>query len=279
MQFVMCATSRGRFWSGLEAKICETSGGFSRAGPLPYCCITMHLSAPVRTTCRTDGYAKSRLQVRGDIDMLPPGAYAEWQDEDKTLMLGIALHKALFCTAAHRMGIDPDRIHIPPQMQVRDPLIEHIALALKVELESEGDQLGRVYAESLGLALASHLLRRYAHPSSFQPPADVSHRRIRRVLDYVHENLSHELSLEELAQVASLSPSHLKAVFRKAIGMPVHQYIIHHRVEQAVQLISKSDLSLTEIANLVGFSNQSHMSRFTRRIAGASPAQIRGGNL
>jgi AraC family transcriptional regulator len=275
MQFVMCATSRGRFWNGLEAKIYETSGGFSQAGPLPYCCITMHLSAPIRTTCRTEGRAVSRLQVSGDLDLLPPGSYAEWRDEDETLMLGIALHKTLFCEAAHSMGIDPNRIVIPPQLQVRDPLIEHIALALKTELESETGQLGRVYAESLGSALASHLLRRYAHPSSFHEPGSVSHRRIKRVLDYVHENLSKDLSLEELAQVASLSPSHLKAVFRQAMGMPVHQYIIHHRVEQAVQLIVQSDLPLTEIASLVGFSNQSHMSRFTRRIAGASPAQIR----
>lgn len=276
MRFITRATSSGRFWNGLEAKVYETSGGFSQVGPLPYACVTMHLSQPIRSTCRTDSRPTSRLQVSGDIDLLPPGSYASWSDEGEALMFGVSLHRALFCAAGKSMGIDPDRLVIPAQMQVRDPRIEHIALALKAELESEGDQLGRVYAESLGLALATHLLRRYARPASQRAPGSIARRRMQRVLDYVHDNLSEDLSLHELAQVANLSPSHLKAVFRKTLGMPVHQYIIRYRVEQAVQLISRSDLPLTEIATIVGFSNQSHMARFTRRVTGASPAQIRG---
>ena len=274
MQFVLRASSHDRCWSGVEAKIYETSGGSSQVGPISHCCIAMHLSAPIRTTSRADGPPVTRLQVRGDIDLLPPGSYAAWRDENETLMFAVTLHKALFCAAAHSMGINPDRIAIPPQMQVRDPHIEHIALALMAELESE-DQFGRVYAESLGVALASHLLRRYIQPASVKVPA-ISHSRIRRVLDYVHDNFSKDLSLDELAQVANLSPSHFKVVFKEAIGIPVHQYIIRHRVEQAVQLIARNELPLTEIATLVGFSSQSHMARFIRRIAGASPAQIRG---
>jgi AraC family transcriptional regulator len=274
MQFVLRASSQDRLWSGIEAKIYETSVGSSQVGPIPHCCITMHLSAPIFSTCRADGPPVRRLQVRGDIDLLPPGSYAAWRDESETLMFAVTLHKALFCAAAQSMGINPDRIAIPPQMQVRDPHIEHIALALIAELESE-DRFGRVYAESLGVALASHLLRRYLQRASVNVPAGISHSRIRRVLDYMHDNISKDLSLEELAQVANVSPSHLKVVFKEAIGMPVHQYIIRHRVERAVQLIARNDLPLTEIATLVGFSNQSHMARFTRRIAGASPAQFR----
>jgi AraC family transcriptional regulator len=275
MQCVTRASSRDRFWNGIEATIYETSGGTSRVGPIPHCCITMHLSAPIRTTCSAGGLPVTRLQVSGDIDLLPPGSYASWRDESKSLMFGVTLHKALFCAAAQIMGIDPNRIAIPPQMHVRDPQIQHIALALMTELESE-DRFGRVYAESLGVALASHLLRRYFEPASVNAPAGISHSRIQRVLDHVHDNLSKDLSLDELAQVANVSPSHLKVVFKEATGMPVHQYIIRHRVERAVQLIARNELPLTEIATLVGFSNQSHMARFTRRIAGASPAQIRG---
>lgn len=274
MRFVERATSRNRSWNGIEAKVYETSGGYSEVGPLSDCCIAMHLSAPVRTTCRVDGPPVTRLQVSGDIDLLPPGSSASWRDEGETTMFGVMLHKPLFCAAARSMGIDPVRISIPPQMQVRDPQIEHVALALMAELESE-DGLGRVYAESLGVALASHLLRRYLRPASVRTMDTIPHRQMRRVMEYVHENLSQNLSLDELAQVANLSPSHLNVVFKKVIGMPVHQYIIRHRVERALRLISASDMPLTEIATLVGFSNQSHMARFTRRIAGASPAEIR----
>jgi len=276
MRFFMRSTSRDRLWSGLEAKLFETSGGFAQIGPASHHCISMHLSAPIYASCRFDGPAVRRLQVAGDIDLTTPGAYAAWRDEGETLMLSVSVEAPLFRSAAYSMDIDPDRVRILPQMQVRDPQLQYIAWALKAELEME-DRLGRVYAESLGLALASHLLRRYAHPRSAPNgiPMRLSNRRLRLVLEYVQEHLSEDLSLTELAEVANLSPSHFKVVFKQAVGMPVHQYIIRRRVEEAVRLIAGSDLPLTEIATLVGFSNQSHMARLTRKIAGASPAQLR----
>ena len=65
----------------------------------------------------------------------------------------------LMLSAADAMSVNPDRIDIPPQLHVRDPRIEHIGWAVKAELES-AEPLGRLYGESLGLALAAHLLAR-----------------------------------------------------------------------------------------------------------------------
>ena len=65
------------------------------------------------------------------------------------------------CSAAAAMHLDLDRIAISPQLHLRDPHIEHIAWCAKVELENPAP-FGRLYGEMLGLALATHLLRRYA---------------------------------------------------------------------------------------------------------------------
>lgn len=199
---------------------------------------------------------------------------AAWQDDGEAAVLIMDLSPAMVHMAARSMGVDVNRVTIPPQRQLRDPQIEHIGYALKAELETD-DPFGRVYAESLGVALAAHLLRKYAVPRAQPVTNDVSRRRLQRVMEYINENLSRDLSLVELAAIADVSASHLKTVFRNATGLPLHQYIIRLRVEYAVRLILGSELPLSEIAVIAGFSNQSHMARHTRRIIGTSPGALR----
>jgi AraC family transcriptional regulator len=233
----------------------------------------MHLSAPIQATCSVASPPKPRLQAPGDIDFIPAGYSARWQDFGKTLILGIRFNPSVLHSAAEDMGLDADAFSIPPLLQLRDPKLEHVALALKAELES--DDFGRIYAESLGYALASHIMRRYAFPRSEAITPRLSKRRLKIVAEYIHDHLAGDLSLVEIAAVLNMSPSHFKTLFREAVGMPVHQYVIQQRIEHAVSLLVSTKLSLSEIAMQSGFSNQSHMARFMRRFLGVSPAQIR----
>lgn len=274
MRFTIRATSGERGWAGITALIYDTSGGIAESQPAPRYCFSMHLSAPVRTICRCDGRTSARLQVAGDIDLLPAGVSAAWEDDGPTTMIGVSLQPWLVLTEAEHMGVNRDRLLIAPQLQLRDPRFEHLLWALRAELESD-TPLGRVYAESLGTAMASHLLRRYSRPHFDAQRSMYSNRRLRPVLAYMRENLSADLSLFELASIAGLSPTQFKVVFKKSVGMPVHQYVIRRRVEYAVDLIKNAELPLSEIAVQVGFSSQSHMARLVRQITGSSPAEIR----
>jgi AraC family transcriptional regulator len=173
------------------------------------------------------------------------------------------------------MSIDPDRVAIAPQLHVRDPRIEHIGWAVKAELESP-EPLGRLYGDSLGLALAAHLLRAYVPAGRCHTDARLSRRRLTRVFDYVHTNLATDLSLNALAGIAGVSPSHFKTLFKQTIGIPVHQYVIRQRVEYAAALLQNGNPPLADVALQAGFANQSHMARCMRRIMGVTPAEVRG---
>ncbi len=157
---------------------------------------------------------------------------------------------------------------------MRDLRIEHISWALKAELEEE-QPFGRLYAESLGLALCTQLLRRYRNKGS--PPAlrTLPKRRIQCAIDYIHEHLGADLSIIELAALAALSPSHFNLLFKESMGVPVHGYVMRARVDLAVNLIALSRLPLGEVAAQAGFANQSHMARCVRRFTGKSPTIIR----
>jgi len=273
MQFSPRQTSRERFWTGFEATIYDTSGGVSEVPCMKNLTVGMQVGPPIRTTCRRDGTVSRRLQIAGDIDVIPLGSSGAWEDEGPTSFVCIRLSPSLVQTAAEGMGVNPDRVSMPPQLQFRDPQIEHIGWAIKAELEAS-EPSGRLYADSLGLALATRLLAHHA-PVESRIVNGLPKRRLQRVVDYIHDHLSHDLRLAELAEVASLSPSHFKSLFKRSVGAPVHQYVIRIRVEYAIDLLLNGNLPLIDVALQAGFANQSHMARCVRRATGLTPGNLR----
>lgn len=99
--------------------------------------------------------------------------------------------------------------------------------------------------------------------------------RLKRVLAFIEDQLAEDLSLDQIASVAGLSPSHTRSLFRHAMHMPLHQFILKRRVERGRSLLLHSSLSIAETALLAGFAHQSHMARHMRRILGATPGDLR----
>jgi AraC family transcriptional regulator len=183
---------------------------------------------------------------------------------------------SLLRRAAEEMGLDPGRAGLDFRHQLRDPQIEHIAWALDAERRA-GNPGGLLYAESLGLALAIHLLGRY--PARSEPGHGLSPRQLRRLTEYVEAHLDRDLSLDQLAAVVGLSASHLKTVFKRSTGLPVHEYVVQRRVERARILLENGELPAAQVAREAGFAHQSHMARWMRRILGVTPSTVARGAL
>jgi AraC-like DNA-binding protein len=96
-----------------------------------------------------------------------------------------------------------------------------------------------------------------------------------RVCEYIDTHLQENIALEELAEIAQLSVHHFARAFRQTLGRPPHNYIVQRRVEHAQQLLRNTDLPLSEIAIVAGFTDQSHLARHFRTITGVSPSLTR----
>lgn len=274
IQFATIASSEGRRWNGFDAKISDTSGGFSGCSGVAHHCVVMQLGAPMNSSCSCDGILQRRRAIAGDMDIVPSLCPVSWEEDGPTTMLSIRLEPWFVRLVARNMGLNPDRVSIVPQLRLRDPKIEHIAWALAAELHAP-EPSSSLYVDSLGLALAAQLLRRCAPVGPPRFRGGLSKARVRNVIDYIQDNLALELSLRELAEIAGVSMSHFKSLFKKATNLSVHQYVIQRRVEYAVQLLSNGRSSLSEVASLAGFSDQSHMARCMRRVIGITPAVVR----
>jgi AraC family transcriptional regulator len=267
------ATSLGRSWTGFEAQLYDTSGGFAEMPPKTHHRVRMHIGEPITATCRLAGLVQRRRMTPGEFDVVPRAHSAVWEEEGPATMLGICLMPSLIQSAADGMDLNPDSVTVEAQLQLRDPRVDHIGWALQAELLGP-EPNGKLYADSLGLALAARLLQRYA---PIVPPrlSTFSKRRLSDVIDYIHDNLVLDLSLNELSAVAGLSPARFKTLFKEATGQPAHQFVIQCRVEYAMSLLANRKFSLTEVASLSGFADQSHMARCMRRVVGVTPAVVK----
>lgn len=103
--------------------------------------------------------------------------------------------------------------------------------------------------------------------------------RLKRVMQYIDDNLDAKVTLQHLAAVAGLSRMHFAAQFRTAVGMRPHDYLLKRRIDRAQELLLRADASLVDIALTVGFQTQAHFTTVFKRFAGDTPYQWRSAHL
>jgi AraC family transcriptional regulator len=87
-------------------------------------------------------------------------------------------------------------------------------------------------------------------------------------------NLEEPIEVATLATLAGRSPFHFSRVFRRSVGISPHRYVVHLRLERAIELARSGGATLAEIAVRTGFADQSHLSRWIRRVHGISLTQL-----
>lgn len=99
--------------------------------------------------------------------------------------------------------------------------------------------------------------------------------RLKRVLDFVDENLANPIGLADMAAVAELSPYHFGRVFKHATGKSPYQHLIYWRIARSQILLAGTERSIVDIAAACGFLNKAHFSTAFSRQTGMSPSRYR----
>ena len=97
----------------------------------------------------------------------------------------------------------------------------------------------------------------------------------RRCLELMRARLSEDISLDELAAEARLSPFHFARMFKQSVGVPPRVYLTRLRVEKACELLEMTDLPVTEIAHEVGYSSNQVLARVFVKHRHMSPSDYR----
>src|SRR4030081_2300383 len=112
-----------------------------------------------------------------------------------------------------------------------------------------------------------------SRPAAAQPLRDLA--RLRRVRDRIDREYAQSLDVEALARGVNMSAGHLSRQFRLAYGESPYGYLMTRRIERAMALLRRGDLSVTEVCFAVGCSSLgTFSSRFTE-LVGMPPSSYR----
>ncbi|WP_152980002.1 AraC family transcriptional regulator [Mesorhizobium sp. 1M-11] len=215
----------------------------------------------------------------GAFDLVPANnqALASWTSEKSSLRVDIDPARPTQLAGAE-FDTETFELH-PPKFGFVDKRAHMLASYMLRELENR-DPFCEEALDALVIAYSIYLIRahstfkeRSSRPSNGGLPPAIW----KKVRDFIEENLDQSLSVEQLASVVRLSPSHFIRAFRQTTGQPPHQFVISARLARARNLIVNTDTPLSLIAKSTGFASSSHMTTLMKRTWNATPSEIRKG--
>lgn len=249
------------------------------AHSIPEHCLTHHVLAiaqnPFQFEARTDGKCRTQLVDKGVIQLTPAHVNhsVSWDRESEFMIITLC---PKFVEKVAYESVKRNFLEFIPQFSIIDPIIQHIAEALKAEIEA-GCNTGKLFGESAATMLAVRLLQAYAnHKSVFKEYEDgLDHNRLKVAIEYIHAHLEQNIKLADIAELLGISQYYFCHLFKQSIGLTPHQYLIQQRIERAKLLLKNRELSLAEIAIACGFTDQSHFTKSFKRSVGITPKAMR----
>lgn len=241
-------------------------------------------SAGAACTMVLDGVCtKHRLLARA-VTFVPAGRAVQW-----TVPAHIDIAQVDLYIPDRLIGARPcgqvDWGLAPPLVNMRDPwLVSYFQLMIaEFEDGARGKVESSTFLDDTGVLLIRHLgtLLRSSSASQDAPWRNaprVSALRphiIGRINAFVHTNLSNDIRLERLADIAGMSVDHFVRTFRTATGSTPHQYVLERRLDRACAMLRNSAEKVSVIAQRCGFAGAAHFSAIFRHHRGLTPTQYR----
>ena len=275
------ATSYGMGWKALQAvryRNMPDSVEFSLP-PVSLHRLLLTIRPPKKYYLQCEELKRDGPLTPGSIAVLPRQTFMRqgWQGSWDALI--VYLEPSLVeRVAAESFEFDRSRTVVPPLHCLNVPELRSSMLAVEAELGAGGVGCS-LLVESLANVLAVYLIRHVTGSRRELVAANgvLPRHKLRRVVEYIMENLEGSPTLEQMAAVVHLSPYHFARQFKAATGLAPHQYVISRRVERAQHLLqTNGGLGLADVAFRSGFAHQSHFCFHFKRIVGITPRQFVG---
>jgi AraC-like DNA-binding protein len=163
---------------------------------------------------------------------------------------------------------------LSPDLGFEDPIILSAARGIGAEIRDR-NPLSAMLVESYTATIFAQLMRRQRYPAAVRK-GGLAPMNLDRVIQRIDDDLTADLSLSQLADLAGLSVPHFCRAFRQTLGCPPYAFIIRRRIERAKDFLRHSSMPVTDIALSCGFSSSSHFSNAFRREVGMTPVAYRG---
>jgi len=226
-----------------------------------------------------DGRNRRENSAKGDIAFKPadaPGMLRFGRDDPERLVSYsfLVFEPSYLADLALSNGIGGPLDFIPT-FATPDPFLHEIASALASAPRIK-DPAGNLFIESLLNAACARILHTYAEVRyRLSGPPRLTDDQLRRAIDYIHDHIGEALDLGSISRAAGLSAFHFARLFKAATGNSPFQFVTRTRMERAKELLRKTRLPISDIAERVGYQQPSHFSARFRSVLGFRPDAYR----
>ena len=233
--------------------------------------IWFQLSPRARFDCRIADRTLRHDVPAGSLTICPAGIDSAADAGEGVDALLVAIRPGqLALAAAEDLALEARLVE---RFSGRDETL--LDLARNLTVESAGNYPnGPIFWNELSSGFVDRLLARHMSAFDSRARGRLGKEVLNRLRDYVMANLDEPIEVAALAKIAGRSPFHFTRIFTRSVGVTPHRYIVHLRLRRAIELVRDGRSGLAEIAARTGFADQSHLSRWVRRVHGVSLTQL-----
>lgn len=208
---------------------------------------------------------------RGQVSFVPQGLDFELEFPSSNGSLLMFLPDGMLRSSMDEMGV----ASVAPILMKSHERLRQLISLVDNEIRSPGFA-SNLMIDGIMRAISSILVRGDFPADAY--PADrvhISRVKLNRVIEFVEAQLDQDISLDDLARIAELSPFHFSRVFKLTTGETPYHFVCSRRLARAQQLLIESNMGLAELALACGFASQSHFTAAFSKAFGTSPGRYR----
>lgn len=153
-----------------------------------------------------------------------------------------------------------------------DALLDQLVLLKEMNNKPNQEILIRNTLSTAWLLLLDEIKNHFGEPQIIETEKQI---RIKNMLSYIHRNFRDKITLQGIAAAANISEREANRTFQKIIRQTPFEYLLSYRLSMAKEMLSRSDLSVTEISYRCGFTDSAYMGKQFRKATGMTPKAYR----
>ncbi|MGX9430018.1 MULTISPECIES: helix-turn-helix domain-containing protein [Bradyrhizobium] len=233
--------------------------------------VFLQMSPHLQLDCRIAGRQLRHETTHGALAICPAGIDSSADADGTADMLLVAVKPTqLALAAAEDYALEAE---LPERLSGYDQTLQQAAQSLAAE-SAQGYPNGPLFWSEAASRFIGRLVSNYTSTPRRPIRGRLGQRALQRIRDYVLINLAEPIEVADLAALAGRSSFHFSRVFTRSVGMTPYRYVVHLRLQAAARHMREGRMGLAEIAVDTGFADQSHLSRWVRRVYGVAPSEF-----